>query len=138
MEKVNVIQEMLKTAQSRPKSYTNVKRRISNRVENVAYELELPQKLATVHPIFHVSMLKKCLGDPSLIVPTDNFGITYEGIPVQILDREVRKLITTEVESVKVLSRNKFVEDETWEAEEDMKKRYLHVLEYGVIADQGT
>ena len=31
--------------------------RISKRVGNVAYELELPQGLALVHPVFHISML---------------------------------------------------------------------------------
>ncbi|WMV10314.1 hypothetical protein MTR67_003699 [Solanum verrucosum] len=69
--------------------------RISNRVGNVAYELELPSELAAVHPIFHIYMLKKCLVDPSLIVPTENIGIkenlSYEEIPVQILDRQVRR-----------------------------------------------
>ena len=38
--------------------------RISKRVGNVAYELMLPQELVAVHPEFHISMLKKCLGDP--------------------------------------------------------------------------
>ena len=36
---------------------------ILQRVGEVAYELELPTELASVHPVFHVSMLKKCLGD---------------------------------------------------------------------------
>ena len=71
-------------------------------------------------------MLKKCMGDPSLIIPTENIGIkdslSYGEIPVQILDRQVRKLRTNEVASVKVLWRNQFVEEATWEAEEDMKK----------------
>ena len=49
--------------------------RISKRVGNVANELDLPQELAAIHPIFHISMLKKCFGDPSLIQPTDNVGI---------------------------------------------------------------
>ncbi|WMV32223.1 hypothetical protein MTR67_025608 [Solanum verrucosum] len=84
--------------------------RISKRVGNVAYELELPQELAAVHPVFHVSMLKKCKGDPSIIIPTEDIGIkdslSYEEIPVQILDSQVRKLKTKEVESVKVLWRN--------------------------------
>ena len=31
--------------------------RIVKRVGNVAYELELPQDLAVVHPVFHISML---------------------------------------------------------------------------------
>ena len=30
--------------------------RISKRIDNVAYELELPQKLAAVNPVFHVSI----------------------------------------------------------------------------------
>lgn len=34
----------------------------------MANELELPQELEAVHPIFYISMLKKCLDDPSLIV----------------------------------------------------------------------
>ena len=38
--------------------------RISKRIGNVAYELDLPQELAVVYPVFHISMLKKCMADP--------------------------------------------------------------------------
>ena len=41
----------------------------------MAYELELPQELVVVHPVFYISMLKKCLVDLSLIAPTENVGI---------------------------------------------------------------
>ncbi|WMV24276.1 hypothetical protein MTR67_017661 [Solanum verrucosum] len=116
--------------------------RISKRIDKVAYELELPQELVAVHPVFHVSMLKKFMGDPSLIIPTEDIGIkdslSYEDIPVHILDRQVRKLRTKEVASVKVLWKNQFVEEATWEAKEDMKKRYPHLFETGDIPDQGT
>ncbi|WMV32195.1 hypothetical protein MTR67_025580 [Solanum verrucosum] len=116
--------------------------RIVKRIDNVAYELELPQELAAVHPVFHISMLKKCIGDPSLIMPTENIRITdslsYEKIPVQILDRQVCRLRTNDVALVKVLWRNQFVEEATWEAEEDMKMRYPYIFEYGGNADQGT
>ncbi|KAK4723982.1 hypothetical protein R3W88_026761 [Solanum pinnatisectum] len=116
--------------------------RISKRIGNVAYELELPQDLTIVHPVFHISTLKKSMGDPSLIIPTKNIGIkdslSYGEIPVQILDRQVRKLRTKEVASIKVLWRNQFVEEATWEAEEDMKKRYPHLFESRENADQGT
>ncbi|KAK4737797.1 hypothetical protein R3W88_001494 [Solanum pinnatisectum] len=109
--------------------------RIFKRIGNVVYELELPQELAAVHIVFHISMLKKCMGDPSLIIPTENIGIkdslSYEEIHVQILDRQVRKLRTKEVASVKVLWRNQFIEEATWEAEDDMKKRYPHLFESG-------
>ncbi|WMV25453.1 hypothetical protein MTR67_018838 [Solanum verrucosum] len=111
--------------------------RISKRVDNVAYELELPRELATVYLVFHISMLKKFMGDPSLIIPTEDIGIkdslSYEKIPVKILDRQVRKLRTKEVVSVKVLSRNKFVEEATWEVEEDMNKRYPHLFDSGEV-----
>ncbi|WMV38194.1 hypothetical protein MTR67_031579 [Solanum verrucosum] len=116
--------------------------RISKRVGNVAYELELPQELVVVHPVFHISMLKKCMGDPSLIIITKDIGINdslfYGEIPVQILDRQVRKLRTKEVASVKVLWMNQFVEEATWEAEEDMKKRYPHLFESGEVPNYGT
>jgi len=108
---------------------------IAKRIGNVAYELEPPQELAVVHPIFHISMLKKCMRDPSLIIPTEDIGIkdnlSYEEISVQILDHLVRKLRTKEVELVKVLWRNHFIEEATWEAEEDINKRYIHLFESG-------
>ncbi|WMV07844.1 hypothetical protein MTR67_001229 [Solanum verrucosum] len=91
---------------------------ISKRIGNVDYELELPQELTTVNPVFHISMLKNCMGDPSLIIPTKDIGIkdslSYDEIPVQILDYQVHKLRTKEVASVKVLWRNQFVEEDTW------------------------
>ncbi|WMV10109.1 hypothetical protein MTR67_003494 [Solanum verrucosum] len=81
--------------------------RITKRIGSVAYELELPQELGAVHPVFYISMLKKCMGNPSLIVRTENVGIkdnlSYEEIPVQILNRQVCKLRTKDVASVKVL-----------------------------------
>ena len=87
-------------------------------------------------------MLKKCLGDLSLIIPTENVGIrynlSYEKVPVQIVDRQVRKLRTKEVALVKVLWRNQFVEEATKEAEEDVKMRYPYLFECRENIDQGT
>ncbi|KAK4729692.1 hypothetical protein R3W88_022680 [Solanum pinnatisectum] len=98
----------------------------------VAYELELPNELASVHPVFHVSMLKKCVGDPTSIVPLEGLGakenLSYEEVPMKILDRQVKKLRTKEVASVKVLWRNQLVEGATWEAEADMMTRYPHLF----------
>ena len=111
--------------------------RISKWIGNVAYELELPQVLSSVHPVFEISVLKKFMGDPSLIVPTENVGIkdrlSNKEIPVQILDRQVHKLRIKEVASVKVLWKNQFVDEATWEAEEDM-----NLFEYVDNSYQGT
>ena len=44
-------------------------------VANVAYELRLPSELASVYLVFHVSILKKCIGDSGSIVPIDGQGV---------------------------------------------------------------
>ena len=43
--------------------------KILKKIGKDAYELELPTKLAAVHPVFHISLLKKCVGDPAYIMP---------------------------------------------------------------------
>ena len=70
--------------------------KILQRFGKFAYELKLPSKLASVHPIFHISMLKKCIVDPESILPIEGLGIndklSYEEVTVQIHDRQVKKL----------------------------------------------
>ena len=89
-----------------------------------------------------MSMVKKCLCDPSFVVPIENVGnkdsLSYEEISVQILDTQVCKLRTKEIASVKVIWRNPFVKEATYEVEEDIKKRYPHIYDSGENADQGT
>lgn len=101
---------------------------IIRRIGMVAYELDLPADLEAVHPVFHVSMLRKCIGDPSKIMPVKEIQITedlnFEEQPVVILDRQTRRLRNKEITSVKVLWRNNNREEMTWESEDLMKKRY--------------
>ena len=99
----------------------------------VAYELALPADLASVHPVFHVSMLKKCLGgDPSSILPVKvlrvDENLSYEEVPVEILDRQVKRPRNKKVATVKVLCRNHLVEDATWKAEAYMRSHYPHLF----------
>ncbi|WMV51520.1 hypothetical protein MTR67_044905 [Solanum verrucosum] len=42
---------------------------IMRRIGKAAYELDFPNDLASVHLIFHVSLLKKCVRDLTTIVP---------------------------------------------------------------------
>ncbi|WMV42078.1 hypothetical protein MTR67_035463 [Solanum verrucosum] len=101
---------------------------ILRRIRKVTYELEFHNELASVHSIFHVSFLKKCVVDMTSIVPLEGLGvrenISYEEVSVEILDRKVRKLRNKEVSSVKVLWRNQLFEGATWEVEADMMSRY--------------
>ena len=80
---------------------------ILQRVGEVAYELALPAELAFVHPVFHVSMLKKFLGDPASILPFGGLGVgedlSYEEVPAEILDRHFKWLRNKEIAIVKVL-----------------------------------
>ncbi|XP_070034312.1 uncharacterized protein [Nicotiana tomentosiformis] len=107
--------------------------RIIQRIGQVAYKFDLPLDMSLVHPIFHVSMLKKVVGDPSAIVPVETIEVSeellYEEIPVAILDRQVRKLRNKQIAFVKVLWRNQQVEEATWEAENEMKEKYPHLFE---------
>ncbi|WMV32813.1 hypothetical protein MTR67_026198 [Solanum verrucosum] len=76
--------------------------RILKRIGKVAYELELPTDLAIVHPVFHISLLKRCVGDPVSVVPLETIAVkdslSYEDVPVEI---QVRRLRNKEVALVK-------------------------------------
>ena len=69
---------------------------ILQRVSKVAYELKLPAEFASLHPFFHVSIIKKCIGDPESILLIEGLGVkdnqSYEEVSVHILDRKVERL----------------------------------------------
>ncbi|XP_070004525.1 uncharacterized protein [Nicotiana sylvestris] len=131
LDKVKLIQEWLRTAQSRQKSYTDRKVRdvsymvgekvllnvslmkgvmrfgkkgklspqfsgsfeVFRSIGEVAYELALPPSLSGVHPVFHVSMLRKYIDDPSHVldfrtVQLDG-DLTYDVKLVAISERQV-------------------------------------------------
>ena len=104
---------------------------ILQRVGEVDYELELPAELASVHLVFHVSMLKKFLRDPTSILPIEGLGVgedlSYEEVFVEIFDRQVKRLRNKEIATVKVLWRNHLVKGATWEAEADLRSSYPHL-----------
>ncbi|GJW85818.1 putative reverse transcriptase domain-containing protein [Tanacetum coccineum] len=76
------------------------------KVGTVAYRLELPQKLSRVHSTFHVSNLKKCLSDEPLAVPLNEIHIDdklhFVEEPVEILEREIKKLRRSHIPIIKV------------------------------------
>ncbi|KAK4709708.1 hypothetical protein R3W88_004221 [Solanum pinnatisectum] len=105
---------------------------ILKRIGKVGYELELPADPVAVHPVFHISLLKKCVDDPASIVPLESVAVkdslSYEDVPVEILDHQVRRMRNKEVASVKVLWRSQSIQGATWEAEAAMKSKYPHLF----------
>ncbi|XP_071712923.1 uncharacterized protein [Rutidosis leptorrhynchoides] len=143
-EKILQIQERLKMAQSRQKSYADVRRRplkfqvgdkvmlkvspwkgvvrfgkrgklslryigpfeITKRIGPVTYRLKLPQELSNIHDTFHVSNLKKCLEDESLVIPLEEIQVdnklNFVEEPIEIMDREVKQLKQSRIPIVKV------------------------------------
>ncbi|GJS98642.1 putative reverse transcriptase domain-containing protein [Tanacetum coccineum] len=102
------------------------------KVGTVAYRLELPQQLSRVHSTFHVSNLKKCLSDEPLAVPLDEIHIDdklhFVEEPVEILDREVKKLRRSRIPIIKVRWNSKRGPEFTWEREDQFREKYPHLF----------
>ncbi|GKB41121.1 hypothetical protein Tco_0886063, partial [Tanacetum coccineum] len=79
---------------------------ILERIGLVAYRLRLPEELSSVHDTFHVSNMKKCLTDANLHVPMDEIKVdkTFRFVkePIEIMDREIKKLKHRKITLVKV------------------------------------
>ncbi|KAK6149325.1 hypothetical protein DH2020_016850 [Rehmannia glutinosa] len=101
---------------------------ITERIGDVAYRLDLPASMSQIHDVFHVSMLRKYVANPSHILTNEPIelktNLSYEEMPVGILLREVKKLRNKEIPLVKVLWRNQSVEEATWEREDEMRAKY--------------
>ena len=98
----------------------------------MAYRLEFPSDLDRIHDVFHVSMLRKYIPDPSHVLTEQPVEIqenlTYEEKPVQILDRREQVLRNKTIPLVKVLWRSHTIEEATWEPKAQMRHQYPHLF----------
>ncbi|GJZ40393.1 putative reverse transcriptase domain-containing protein [Tanacetum coccineum] len=80
--------------------------KILAKVGMVAYRLELPEQLSRVHSTFHVSNMKKCLSDETLVISLYEIQIDdklhFVEEPIEIMDREVKRLKQSRIPIVKV------------------------------------
>nr|ABA96740.1 retrotransposon protein, putative, Ty3-gypsy subclass [Oryza sativa Japonica Group] len=169
-EKVKIIQERLRVAQSHYKSYADNRRRdlsfeegdyvylrvtplrgvhrfhtkgklaprfvgpymIVSRRGEVAYQLELPQSLAGVHNVFHVSQLKKCLRVPTEEANLEQIEVqedlTYVEKPIRILETNERRTRNRVIRFCKVQWSNHSEEESTWEREDELKSAHPHLF----------
>ncbi|XP_027347994.1 uncharacterized protein LOC113859411 [Abrus precatorius] len=80
---------------------------VLSRVGPVAYHIALPPNLSNLHPVFHVSQLRKYILDPSHVIKLDPVqvqeNLSYEVILVKIVDRQVKQLRGKDISLVKVI-----------------------------------
>nr|GFB85356.1 putative reverse transcriptase domain-containing protein [Tanacetum cinerariifolium] len=85
-----------------------------------------------VHNTFHVSNLKKCYSDYPLTVSLDGLRIDdqlhFVEEPVDIMDREVKRLKRSFIPLVKVRWNSKRGPELTWEREDQFKQKYPHLF----------
>ncbi|GKC45853.1 putative reverse transcriptase domain-containing protein [Tanacetum coccineum] len=102
--------------------------KILARLGPIAYTLELPEELKGIHSTFHVSNLKKCLAEGDVVVSMDENQLEDKlhmiKEPVEVVDREVKRLKQSRIPIVKVHWNWQRGLEFTWEREDQIKKKY--------------
>ncbi|GJW82976.1 putative reverse transcriptase domain-containing protein [Tanacetum coccineum] len=106
--------------------------KVLEKVRSVAYKLDLPQELSRVHNTFHVSNLKKCYSDKPLAVLLEGLHVDdklrFVEEPVEIMDREVKRLKQSHIPIAKVRWNSRRGPEFTWEREYQFQKKYPHLF----------
>ncbi|GJU03264.1 reverse transcriptase [Tanacetum coccineum] len=112
--------------------------KIIEKIGEVAHRLQFPET-ARIHPVFHVSLLRDCIGDhqPSVEVPLWHTDHLHISTPEVVLDRK-----TTQMNKVKVLIKwlGHDISEATWEDEEQIRFQFPEFplnLEDEVISHEG-
>ncbi|GKB38556.1 putative reverse transcriptase domain-containing protein [Tanacetum coccineum] len=106
--------------------------KILERIGLVAYKLELPEELSNVYSTFHISNLKKCLSDESLVILMKELQLddklNFVEEPVEIMDREVKQLKQSHIPVVKEIWNSKRGPEFMWECEDQIRAKYPHLF----------
>ena len=98
------------------------------RVGPVAYRLDLPLEFSKVHNMFHLSMLRKYIPDPSHVLrdqPVElKDNLTYKEQPMQRVDRREQIFRNKVIPLVKFLWGNHGIKEAAWESEAQTLSQY--------------
>jgi hypothetical protein len=101
-------------------------------VGEVAYQLELPDHLADVHDVFHVSQLKKYLRVSEEQLPMEDLSVqddlTYMEYPIKILDTFTRVTRSNVIKICKVQWSHHGEDEASWEREEELRVDFTHLF----------
>nr|GEX54478.1 putative reverse transcriptase domain-containing protein [Tanacetum cinerariifolium] len=128
-EKIIQIKSLIQAARDHQKSYAYVRRKPP--------KFQVGDKqLSRVHSTFHISNLKKCLSDKTQVIPLDEIQIDdklhFIEEPINIIDREVKRLKQSRIPIVKVLWNSQRGPEFTCERED--QKKYPHLYAKSVTA----
>ncbi|GJW81767.1 reverse transcriptase domain-containing protein [Tanacetum coccineum] len=133
--KIMQIKERLKAARDRQKSYADNRGKplefsVSDKVllKVSPWKSMVHFEVVGIHDTFHVSNLKKCLVDVNfhvlLVEIKIDKGLRFVEEPIEIMDREVKKLKRSWIPIVKVRCNSRRGPEFTWEREDEMKSKY--------------
>nr|GEU70366.1 putative reverse transcriptase domain-containing protein [Tanacetum cinerariifolium] len=140
-EKILKIKDRLKAARDHQKSYADKGRKplefsvgdyVLLKVSPWKGVLDFPKELDGVHDTFHVLNLKKCLANLTLQVPLDKVQVyaklNFLEEPVEILEKEFKKLKRSRIAIVKVRWNSKHGPEFMWKRKDQMKLKYPHLF----------
>nr|GFA22708.1 retrotransposon protein, putative, Ty3-gypsy subclass [Tanacetum cinerariifolium] len=114
---------------------------VIERIGPVAYKLELPEKLRGIHDTFHVSNLKRCFMNNDVVIPLDEFQLVdklhFVEKPMEIMDREVKRLKQSRILIVKVCWNSRQGLEFTWECKDFFRSKYPHLFARRRVTRQG-
>ncbi|GKB63868.1 hypothetical protein Tco_0920054, partial [Tanacetum coccineum] len=91
---------------------------------------------------FHVSNLKKCLSDESLVIPLEELHVDdklhFVEEPVEVVDREIKRLKRSHISIIKVRWNSRRGPEFTWEHEDQLKKTYPHLFTKSVPSSSNS
>ena len=106
--------------------------KVLKRIGAVAYRIQLPEEMSDIHPVFHVSQLRKCLRVPEEQIPVETIDLQkdlrYQEVPVKILDTVTRRTRNSAVRICRVQWSRHGEEKATWEREDALKKEFPHLF----------
>ena len=106
---------------------------VIEKVGPLAYRSALPPELEKIYNVFHMSMLRRYMSNPSHVVSSETIelrpDLAYEEEPIEIFAQEVKELRKKRIPLVKVLWRNHKTEEATWESEEVMWQQYPQLFD---------
>nr|GEV97022.1 putative reverse transcriptase domain-containing protein [Tanacetum cinerariifolium] len=135
-KKIIQIKSRIQAARDRQKSY------VDNRRKPLEFQVGDKVLLKVVHSTFHISNLRKCLSDKTLVILLDEIQINdklhFVEEAVEIIDCEVKRLKQSRILIVKVRWNSRRGPEFTWERTDQIQKKYPHMFTDPVPSSNAT